>query len=43
MDSGGLLLSIERSAQDLMLGEQTKKRVASLGAHLQMEPRTEIV
>ena len=43
LDERGLLLSVETDAQDLTLGEQTKKRVGSLAAALQVEHRTEVV
>ena len=43
LDAGVLLLSVNRDAQDLTLGEQTKKRLASLAAALQLESRIEVV
>ncbi len=43
LDGRGLLLSVERDAQDLTLGEQTKKRLASLAAVLQVDHRIEVV
>ena len=39
LDDQGLLLSVEKDAQDLTLGEQTKKRLASLAGALQLEHR----
>ena len=42
LDAQGLLLSVERQAKDLTLGEQTKKRLASLAAVLQVEHRIEV-
>ena len=43
LDDRGLLLSVEKDAQDLTLGEQTKKRLASLAGALQIEHRIEAV
>ena len=43
LDGRGLLLSVERDAKDLTLGEQTKKRVSTLGALLQVDHRIEVV
>ena len=43
LDGRGLLLSVEKEAQDLTLGEQTKKRLASLAGVLQVDHRIEVV
>ncbi len=43
LDDRGLLLSVEREAQDLTLGEQTKKRLASLAGMLQVDHRIAVV
>ncbi len=42
LDARGLLLSVDHDAQDLTLGEQTKKRLASLAGVLQTEHRIEV-
>ena len=43
LDGRGLLLTVEKDAQDLTLGEQTKKRLGHLAGLLQVEPRIEVV
>ncbi len=43
LDARGLLLSVEKDARDLTLGEQTKKRLASLASVLQVESRIDVV
>ena len=43
LDGRGLLLSVEKDAQDLTLGEQTKKRLASVAGVLQVDHRIEVV
>lgn len=39
LDKGAVVLSAERKASDLLLGEQTARRVAALAAALEREPR----
>ncbi len=43
LDEGGLRLRVEAGAQDLTLGEQTKKRLSSLAAILQVDSRIEVI
>ena len=43
LEARGLVLRVEHDAQDLTLGEQTKKRVATLAAQLQIEHRIEAI
>ncbi len=43
LDGRGLLLSVQKAAQDLTLGEQTKKRLASVAGVLQVDHRIEVV
>ena len=38
IDGGDLVLSAEPEAADLLLGEQTRKRLSAVAAHLELEP-----